>query len=128
MSTMTIDQLFDTRAGVAATARPERSSAAEKRSSVRLTRRGRVVVFVVGLLALLGAGLLISNAAGAASQAGTPESTHTVVVAPGDTLWDLAAAASDSSDDVRAMIDHIEKINGLSGASLSAGQSLRIPN
>ena len=127
MSTMTLDQLFETtRTAPVRAARPTRP--ARSRSTVRLTRRGRVVVFVAGLLLLLGMGLLISNGAGAALHAGTPESTHSIVVAPGDTLWELASEAAGADGDVRSMIDHIEKINGLAGASLSAGQTLRIPN
>lgn len=127
MSTMTLDQLLDSprrtpRPDAAQAARPLRQG-----STVRLTRRGRVVVFVAGLLVLLGLGLLISNGAGAALHSGTPESTRAVVVAPGDTLWDLASKAAHGGD-VRAMIDHIEQINGLSGVSLSAGQTLRIPD
>jgi hypothetical protein len=123
MSTMTIDQLLDApRSATPSAHRPER-----RRSTVRLTRRGRVVVFVAGLVALLGLGLLISNGAGAALHGGTPEHTHAVVVAPGDTLWDLASDAAHGGD-VRSMIAHIEQINGLSGVSLSAGQTLRIPD
>ena len=127
MSTMTLDQLLEpTRTAPVRAVRPMRP--ARTRSTVRLTRRGRVVVFVAGLFLLLGLGLLIANGAGAALDAGTPESTHAVVVAPGDTLWDLATEAAGAEGDVRSMIDHIEKINGLAGASLSAGQTLRIPN
>lgn len=123
MSTMILDQLIDSpRPAAAVTERPTRRS-----SSVRLTRRGRIVVFAAGLVALLALGLLISNGAGAASHAGKAEPTHSVVVAPGDTLWDLASGAAHGGD-VRAMITHIEEINGLSGVSLSAGQTLRIPD
>ena len=129
MSTMTLDQLLETtRTAPIRAVRPARAPQAPSSSSVRLTRRGRVVVFVAGLLLLLGAGLLIANGAGAALHAGAPESTHAVVVAPGDTLWDLASEAAGAEGDVRSMIDHIEKLNGLAGASLSAGQTLRIPN
>ena len=123
MSTMTLDLLLD--APRPALRRPVRSE--RPLSTVRLTRPGRVVVFVVGLVALLGIGFLVANGAGAALDAGTPEPTHTIVVAPGDTLWDLASEAA-GGDDVRAMITHIEQLNGLAGASLSAGQSLRIPD
>lgn len=128
MSTMTLDQLFETTRTAPVRAASPTPRPVRPRSTVRLTRRGRVVVFVAGLLVLLGLGLLISNGAGAALHAGTPESTHSVVVAPGDTLWDLATEAAGADGDVRSMIDHIEKINGLAGASLSAGQTLRIPN
>lgn len=120
MSTITLAQLPDSR-------RTRRPAGTTRRSTVRLTRRGRVVVFVFGLLLVLGLGLLISNGADAALHGGKPESTHLVVVAPGDTLWDLASAAAHGGD-VRSMIAHIEKINGLSGVSLSAGQTLRIPD
>lgn len=127
MSTMTLDQLLDSpRARARSAARPV-ARPADGRSTVRLTRRGRVVVFVAGLIVLLGLGLLIAGGAGAALHGGTPEQTHSVVVAPGDTLWDLASEAADGGD-VRAMIAHIEQINGLSGVSLSAGQTLRIPD
>lgn len=124
MSTMTMgrptdrpmEQLFE----AAQAARP-------RRSTVRLTRRGRVVVFVLGLMVLLGLGLAVSAGAGAAMHGGAPEPTHQVVVAPGDTLWDLASGAAHGGD-VRSMITHIEELNGLSGADLSAGQTLRIPD
>ena len=123
MSTMSIDQLLDS-PRVRLDAAPASRS---HRTTVRLTRRGRVVVFILGLMALLALGLLVANGAGAALHGGTPERTHAVVVAPGDTLWDLASGAAHGGD-VRAMITHIEQINGLSGVSLSAGQTLRIPS
>lgn len=130
MSTITLDQLLETprhatRATSMPAPRPGRVPTA-RRSTVRLTRRGRIVVFVAGLLALLGIGLLVANGAGAALHPGAPEQTRTVVVAPGDTLWDIAAEVAHGGD-TRAMITHIEQLNGLSGASLSAGETLRVP-
>lgn len=129
MSTMILDQILDdprpARAQASARATAPGSDV-RRRSTVRLTRRGRVVVFAVGLLMLLGLGLAISSGAGAALHSGTPERTHAVVVEPGDTMWKLASQAADGGD-VRSMITHIEEINGLSGVSLSAGQTLRIP-
>lgn len=119
MSTMTmsrpVDELFAS------------ATNAPCRSTVRLTRRGRVVVFVLGLMVLLGLGLALSAGAGAALHGGTPESTHQVVVAPGDTLWGLASGAAHGGD-VRSMITHIEELNGLSGATVMVGQTLRIPD
>ena len=126
MSTMTLDQLLETPRPARVRA-PRPAGPGPRMSTIRLTRRGRIVVFVVGLVALLCLGLLVSNGAGAASRGGTPESTHVVVVEPGDTLWHLASQAARGGD-VLAMIDHIEKINGLAGARLSAGQTLRIPD
>jgi len=123
MSTMILDELFD----APRSASSDAVRRVRQRSTVRLTRRGRFVVFAVGLLVLLALGLLISNGAGAASDAGTPERTHAVVVGPGDTLWELASTAAHGGD-IRSMITHIEELNGLSGVSLSAGQTLRIPD
>lgn len=120
MTTMILDQPIPTRSA-------DRRPLAARRSTVRLTRRGRVVVFLAGLAALLGLGLGIANGAGAALHSGRPETTHTVVVGPGDTLWELASGAAHGGD-VRAMIAHIEDLNGLAGVSLSAGQSLRVPD
>jgi hypothetical protein len=124
MSTMTMGRPMERPMDRLLAARQTRR---RQRSTVRLTRRGRVVVFVVGLMALLGLGLAVSAGAGAALHGGAPEPTHQVVVAPGDTLWGLASDAADGGD-VRSMITHIEELNGLAGADLSVGQTLRIPN
>lgn len=120
MSTITMDRPMDQL--LAAPRAPRR-----QRSTVRLTRRGRMVVFVLGLMVLLGLGLAVSAGAGAALHSGAPEPTHQVVVAPGDTLWGLASGAARGGD-VRSMITHIEELNGLSGADLAVGQTLRIPD
>jgi len=89
----------------------------------RLTRRGRFVVFVLGFLVVLAIGIAF---AGGSMATGEKEATETVVVAPGDTLWDIAAGVADDGD-VRAMMAHIEDLNSLDSVSLDAGQRLEVP-
>jgi hypothetical protein len=98
------------------------------RGPVRLTRRGRAVAVLTltgGLLA--GAGSLAS-ASFAGSDRGAPAAPQLrhVLVAPGDTLWEIAAAAAPSSDP-RAMIERIRDLNGLTDAPLVPGQQLVLP-
>jgi len=93
---------------------------------VRLTRRGRVVVFLAGLAAVFALGVTVSAGAGAALHGGA-EQTHTVLVAPGDTLWDIAAQAAQGGD-IRSMEHHIIELNGLGGGALQVGMHLRVPN
>ncbi|MEP9381840.1 LysM peptidoglycan-binding domain-containing protein [Nocardioides sp. KR10-350] len=119
MTTTTLDQFM-------APARPV-DRAPRRGSSVRLTRRGRVVVFLVALGLLLAAGFLGAGLSGAAQEKGNAVPTHTVVVEPGDTLWDLASDAADGGS-VRDMEQQIKDLNGLDSGMLAAGQSLRIPN
>jgi nucleoid-associated protein YgaU len=49
-----------------------------------------------------------------------------VVVQPGDTVWDIAVAVS-GDDDVRDVVDEIQRLNGLDGTALVPGQTLRLP-
>ena len=48
-------------------------------------------------------------------------------VKPGDTLWDIALEHGPTGQDTRAVVSTIERINGLDGAMLDAGQVLEIP-
>jgi LysM repeat protein len=71
-------------------------------------------------------------AAGFASQsgagqgkAGTAPSYEIVVVAPGETLWSVAATYSPG--DVQGMVNEIREANNLTGFDLQAGQRLRLP-
>jgi nucleoid-associated protein YgaU len=50
----------------------------------------------------------------------------TVVVQPGDTLWTIAAERY-PSDDTRARIDEIERLNNLSSPVIVVGETLRLP-
>lgn len=92
-------------------------------STIRLTRRGRFVVFVLAMLVVLAAGLLLSSRSVATEE---PERTEVVLVGTGDTLWGIAAERADDGE-VREMIAHIQDLNDLDSATLMAGQKLRVP-
>ena len=93
--------------------------------SLRLTRRGRLVVFVTGLLLVLALGVMWGSGSVATEQPGT-DATLVVQVQPGDTLYDLAASLT-TEGDVNAMVERIEDLNHLESSMLYAGQKLRVP-
>ena len=125
MSTMTIHE-------VRLAPRPTRSATVrrvERPSTVRLTRRGRAVVLLAGLLLALAAGVFLGAGSVATERPGAPESTQIVQVGSGDTLWGIAAdaAAATGEDDIRAMVERIERLNALESGMVLAGQRLRVP-
>lgn len=62
--------------------------------------------------------------AGAGSHA--PTRLQTVVVEPGETLWDIAARHTPESDP-RRTVDRIIDLNSLSSPVVQPGQQLRLP-
>jgi Tfp pilus assembly protein FimV len=96
------------------------------RSTVRLTRRGRLAVFLTSLFLVLGVALMFAGGAVGTGEAGQPAPTEIVQVAPGDTLWGIASEIA-TDGDVRSMMSEIERLNALESAGLAAGQKLRVP-
>ena len=92
--------------------------------SLRLTRRGRLVVFMTGLLLVLALGVLWGSGSVASEEPGR-DATLTVQVEPGDTLYDLAARVS--TGDVNATVEQIQQLNHLESSMVYAGQKLRVP-
>lgn len=95
-------------------------------SAVRLTRRGRLVVFLTALVVALAAALILASGAVGTGSAGEPVPTEVVMVGTGDTLWGIASDAAGDAD-VRSMMDEIQQLNALDSAGLAAGQKLRVP-
>jgi LysM repeat protein len=95
-------------------------------STVRLTRRGRLVVFLLALGVVLTAALLLSGRSTATSESGRDVPTVKVTVEPGQTLWGISSEVADDGD-VRAMVDRIEQLNALDDSMLYAGQELFVP-
>jgi LysM repeat protein len=91
-----------------------------------ITRRGRLArTFVVlSLTVVMAAGFASQSGAGQV-EASTAPSYEIVVVAPGETLWSVAAAYG--SGDVQGLVNEIREANNLSGFDLQAGQRLRVP-
>lgn len=94
--------------------------------TVRLTGRGRLAILLTAAVAALGV---------AAERGGPAESTSvvnhprlsTVVVTPGQTVWDIARTVSGDADP-RAVVAQIEELNSLSDAgSIRVGQPLYVP-
>ncbi|WP_164519572.1 LysM peptidoglycan-binding domain-containing protein [Nocardioides ferulae] len=94
--------------------------------SVRLTRRGRLVVLVVGLAAALLIGFFVTSGSVATERPGQPEPTRVVMVGSGDTLWGIASEAS-AGGDVRDMLERIKDLNHLDSGMVTLGQRLHVP-
>jgi Tfp pilus assembly protein FimV len=130
MSAMTIDEVrLVPRPTSSPTSRPAVRRVERPASTLRLTRRGRVVVLLLGHVLALSAGVFLGAGSVATEKPGTPEPTTIVQVGSGDTLWGIAsdAAAATGSDDVRAMIVRIQRLNALDSGMVLAGQRLRVP-
>jgi hypothetical protein len=95
-------------------------------AALRLTRRGRLVVVGMFLLALFGGGVLFGTGskAGASDRAGAPHAW--VVVQPGQTLWAIAKQVA-PRDDPRATIEAIRRLNSLPDTGIQAGQRIALP-
>jgi len=93
-------------------------------SPVRLTKRGRRVVALLVLLPLAMFMWLFAGH-GAVAQ-GTAPTTKTVVVQPGQSLWNLAEVAVPNADP-RETIYKIKQLNQFSGSDLLPGQAVIVP-
>jgi len=94
---------------------------------VRLTRRGRLVLVAAALTAMLVAGFFLGAGSVATQERGTGPATEVVQVAPGETLWDIAARMTPDGGDVRATMFDIKRLNALADSALDAGQRIRVP-
>ena len=106
---------------VARPARPERVAA-----PVRLTRRGRLLVFLALLGLALGLLVVATTPATATSDRGSTGVAERVTVRPGETLWGIAERVRPDADP-RATIARIKDMNGLTSGAARAGQVLLVP-
>ena len=98
---------------------------------MRLTRRGRLVASLGGLLAatVLALAAALGGAVSATATAvpgQAPEGWSSHVVQPGDTLWSLATEVAGGGDP-RPVLTEIRQANGLMDSRLRAGQVLALP-
>ena len=112
------------RARAARAARPAPVVGTE--ASVRLTRRGRLVVVFLFLGLMLAALTVFGATSAATGEAGEPVPTRTVLVDEGDTLWMIASEVA-APGEVREMVHRIEELNALSGAGVYVGQRIAVP-
>ncbi len=119
---------------VAPVPRAPEAPAVTRRTPVRLTRRGRIVVGTIAVIGTAAVASLIWLAISGQAQAsgyagpGTParDSMLRVLVRPGESLWSIAVHA-DPSTDPRAIIPQIMDINSLPDTAIRAGQVLWVP-
>ena len=90
----------------------------------RIVNKTRFFIFclTVCLLAGLTAAALFSHAS-----AVDKKTYQKIEVKPGETLWSIAAEYGDPDEDIRNTICDIQKLNGLSGSLIYAGQTLTVP-
>jgi hypothetical protein len=96
--------------------------------TVRLTRRGRLLLTLVLLVVAVAAAVLLTGGGSAAAGADPARgATATVVtVRPGETIWGIAervAPGRDPRDTVQAILD----LNGLQTSQVRVGTALRLP-
>lgn len=92
---------------------------------LRLTRRGRLVVWALALAVLAGVGGATLDAYADGPVAATE--VVRVVVGPGDTLWGIASDAAAPGEDVRDVVLRLMALNELPTGALQAGQTIVVP-
>ncbi len=99
-------------------------------SPIKLTRRGRLVLSTLSFATMLAISLIslfgIATASAKASNEASNSSTTQIVVAPGETLWTIAARVNPEIDP-RAVIEDIKALNVINGSEVYAGQVLLVP-
>lgn len=105
--------------------RPRPSTAS---SSLRLTRRGRVVIATASILMLFGvtvvSGVFTADAGSSAAEQG--RATGVVVVQAGESLWQIAQDIAPQADP-RETVTTIRDLNGLGDTTVVPGQSIVVP-
>ena len=99
-------------------------------SPIKLTRRGRLVLSTLSFATMLAISLVslfgIATSSANASNETTNSTTTQIVVAPGETLWTIAARVNPEIDP-RAVIEDIKALNVIEGSEVYAGQVLLVP-
>ena len=104
---------------------PVADGPARRPASLHLTRRGRLVLALVALLVVVG-GSLVATRAVAQAPASAPE-VQRYVVAPGDTLWQIASGVARPGEDLRDTVRRIEVLNNMPSPALTAGEQILLP-
>jgi nucleoid-associated protein YgaU len=123
MATMTIARPMGRAAVSYSAAGASRPNAQQ---TVRLTRRGRIVVGVVGFLAALVLMVGVTVIGSPALVAADASATQSHTVRAGETLWSIAAASAGSGD-VQAVLFEIRRLNDLATSQIVPGQVLQVP-
>lgn len=95
-------------------------------TTLRLTRRGRVVVSALIAIPVIGLSLLLATPGALAGSDDVENDFDYVTVLSGDTLWGIATEFA-PNEDPRDVVAEIMALNQLSSAALEPGQELAIP-
>jgi hypothetical protein len=106
--------------------RPRRPGSAPSRRPVRLTRRGQAVVVGFVVLLVLAVSFLVLRSPSIATGRSGEVRYQTVVVAPGETLWDIARESAPGVDP-RTTVARIMRFNALTSAVVHPGQEIAVP-
>ena len=88
-------------------------------------RRALALAVLAALLVVVGGVVRAMTASGPDETLG--RTNLTVVVEPGQTLWDLAERYAPEGRDLVEWADEIARANGLEGRTLQAGMPLQVP-
>ena len=107
------------------------SASASVRSTLRLTRRGRVVFTALAAIPVAAVALVLALNGGLASAVGPTDSAAVaafdyVTIQSGESLWHIAQNIAPSADP-RDVIAEIVSLNRLSIDSVEPGQRLALP-
>ena len=106
-----------------AVTRPRAVASPRRRPNVMLRRR-IAALLVIAVVALVVSGLWAMRSE-ASSDAGVVEAT--VVVAPGETVWDIAAEYTPPGAHPQAYVAEVLRYNDLTASAVLPGTVLRLP-
>jgi hypothetical protein len=95
-------------------------------ASVRLTRRGRLVVTAFLTVLIVAAFVVLGDASVATREGGRAEAVRVVEVEEGQTLWQIASSVA-APGETGEMVYRIRELNSLPGSGLVEGQELAVP-
>lgn len=121
------------RAGIAAgspslgaVGRPDATAVSAPSAASRATLLRRRVVAVVALLVLTILLTMTIGRVGAEAELADPVAGH-AVVAPGDTLWDVAVESAPTGVDPREQLAAIRALNGLDSSAVAPWSVVLLP-
>lgn len=95
-------------------------------STLRLTRRGRIVMGGLVAIPVVAVSMLLAAPGALAESEVTDNDFEYMTVLSGDTLWGIAEAIAPDADP-RDVVAEIMSLNQLGSASLTPGQEIAIP-